>query len=238
MVFLAWRRSQLVYLVVILLAGLVLSRAGSNAKLVIGAAVLTVVGLLLMGNVLFLDSAPALAERISSLWHLLSGNWDDDSLANWRGRVEGTWRDYLHLFAEFPWGLGLYPPTILETGSDNAYLTYLAWGGIPLLGLYVALMVSSLALGVRVASYTGAPRAYASIGVTLPLLALTHMLTGVTGGGVMALPHYAVFWVVLAQAALTYRRIQVDQCGTGGAWRVGGSRLQSAGPNKHEWGVQ
>lgn len=147
------------------------------------------------------------AERIYSLNLLIRGETDDPSLSNFTGRVFGTWSDYLRLAMQYPLGMGLYPPNVLQVGSDNTYLTYAVWGGLPLLFLYLSILAlafissSNLIRSARTELDKG-------VGFSLWFLTLAIALNGIAWGGVMSLPHYSIFWVAFSAALAIRARLR------------------------------
>lgn len=200
MVLTSYRRSQLIAITIVALVLIIVKKSYPGKKLfyiLVTAAMLSL-------PVIFLDSIysvnTALADRIYSIKILISsGETGNAYLSSLSGRIEGTWAAYLDLARQYPAGTGLYPPNILKQGSDNAYLTHLVWGGIPLALLYVLLLAAPIyrALSkVRKAGHlSGIQTAscYLTAGVSMSML-----ITGISGGEVFSLPSQAPYWIALS----------------------------------------
>lgn len=206
MVFLSWRRSQLIYMTLLFISSTLIMRS-IKTKIVGSVLGVLTLSFLAYGDILFSSICPQFSTRLNSIKLLLIGELSDPSLANWYLRVGGTWQNYIELSLTYPFGTGLYPPNFLAIASDNAYLTYLVWGGPLMLLLYLLLLASSIYLGFRLLYYS---KRMQVAGICLIMLTTAHSLTDITGGGVMSLPHYSVYWLIFAYALATYQHEKAD----------------------------
>src|SRR5690625_4798614 len=146
-VLVTFRRSQLVVVALVTLIHIILSRMKRFKKIVFLITILIVLTLPFAFIEYIYEISPVYANRIQSIISFIKLNWSDPNLRTLKeGRIQGTWENYFGFFSEYPLGTGLHPVSIFSSTVDNAYLLYLTWGGFLGLILFIALVLTPIAL--------------------------------------------------------------------------------------------
>ncbi|WP_238478815.1 hypothetical protein [Natranaeroarchaeum sulfidigenes] len=197
MIFISYRRAQIGTLVVLMILYVAITPIDIRKKAIIGGTSITGV----LAPFVFIDEVreinQELGHRLESMMDLITGT--DSGSTGLEGRVDGTWDAFLTLFLEYPLGYGLYPPNVLGMGSDSAYLTYLAWGNIVGLLLFLLFLWYPLYLTVTKLTkldYLNSRQVFIVFATFGILCSMT--MTSIFGGSVMSSTTNFGIWLIMA----------------------------------------